>query len=94
MPLDWLAARRVVAFVYVGAAELAAGHFAGHSGAVVAVAVADAAGLQLVVAHCVELEPELASEPVVVLVAVRARVPAFVHSDEFAAGLVVDGELD
>ena len=102
MPLDWLVVRRAVAIVPV-ADELAAGHFAEQSGAVVAVAAAAAvvvdaadAELQLVVAHCVELEPlELASEPVVVvLVAVRARVPAIVHFDEFAAGLVVGGELD
>lgn len=86
MPLDWLVAKQV------GAAELdaglvaglVAGHFAGHSGAVAVV-------LQLV--HFVEL----ASEPVVVLVVLVVLVPVHavsVHSDGFAAGLVVSGELD
>ena len=78
----------------VGAAELVAGHFAAAVAvaavaavavAAVAVAVADAAvELQLVPVGAVELATEL-----VVLVA----VPVFVHSGEFAAGLVVGGEL-
>lgn len=76
---------------------------AGHSDAVAAVAVvdadaavaavADAVVLQLVAAHCVELEP--ATEPVVVVVVlVGVPVAVIVRSDEFAAGLVVSGELD
>ena len=77
----------------VGAAELVAGHFAAAVAVAavaavavaVAVAVADAAvELQLVPVGAVELATEL-----VVLVA----VPVFVHSGEFAAGLVVGGEL-
>ena len=82
LPLDWLV--KLVAFV-PDAAELV-GHFVGHSGA--AVGVAHAVELQLVGAHCVGLE-QLATEPVVLLVAVH--VPVFVRFDEFAAGLVVNG---
>lgn len=86
MPLDWLAAERVVAYVPAGAAELVdgnfAGDFAGHSGADVAVAVVDVAELQLVaVQRCAEPELELANGLVVLLVVV------------FAAGLVVGGGL-
>ena len=82
-------------------AELVAGHSAGRS------AAADAVELQLVAARCVGLglelepelelelelepepepEPELATEPVVL------GVPAFVRSGEFAAGLVVGGQV-
>ena len=64
----------------VGAAELVAARFAGHSDADFAVADAAAAELLLVVAHCVELELELelANGPVAGAV--------IVHSD---SGLVV-----
>ena len=86
----------------VGVAELV-GRSAG-SGAVVAavavdVAVAVADELQPAAApHCVELANELVVL-VVVLVALVAlvaavHVPAFVHSDEFAVGLVVNGQVD
>ena len=88
----------------VGAAELAAELVAGRSAAAaVVVAAADAVELQLVAARCVGLglelepelelelepepEPELATEPVVL------GVPAFVRSGEFAAGLVVGGQV-
>ena len=76
MPLDWLVGERV-AFVPVGAAELVAAR----SDADFAVADA-AAELLLVVAHCVEPEPEpeLANGPVAGAV--------FVHSD---SGLVGEG---
>ena len=78
MSLDWLVATRVVAS---GAAELVAGH----SGVVAgADADSDVAGPQLLVVHCVELANEL----------VVVRVLAFVHFDEFAAGLVVGGRAD
>lgn len=88
MPLDWLAAEPVVAYVPAGAAELVggsfAGDFAGHSGADVAVAVVDVAELQLVaVQRCAEreLELELANGLVVLPVVV------------FEPGLVVGGGL-
>lgn len=84
MSLDWLVAKRVVAS---GVAELVAGH----SGVVVVAAVvagadadSDAVGPQLLVVHCVELASEL----------VVVRVLAFVHFDEFVAGLVVGGRVD
>ena len=75
MLLDWLVVRRVafVPRVVVAAAELVAGHFAGHFG------VAAAELLLVVAAHATEL-------------VVAVHVPA-VHSDGFAAGPVVGGEL-
>ena len=79
MPLDWRAVRRVVANVPV-AAELVAGHFAGHFDFVDV--VAGGVELQLVVAHS---EHELAWTLVVGF--------ATVHFDEFAAELVVGGEV-
>ena len=71
----------------VGVAELVVGHFAdfGVAAAAVAAAVADAVELQLVAAHCDELATELVA---------AVHVPAFGHSDESAAGLVVNEQVD
>ena len=98
MPLDLPVVERFVASEHVGAAELVAGHSAGHSGC--DVAVAGVAELQLVaVAVAVAAgERELELELVLVLVVLEpigpVVVPVIVHSDEFVAGLVVGGRVD
>lgn len=92
MPLDLLVVKRVVAFEHVGAAELVAGHSAGHSGA--DVAVAGVAELQLVAVAVAADERVLVLVPVPVLVVLEPYgpvvVPVIVHS---AAGLVVGGRV-
>ena len=88
-------AERVVAFEHVGAAELVAGHSAGHSGADVAgVAELQLAAVVVAAAAAVAAgERELALALVVLAPYGPVVAPVFVHSDEFVAGLVVGGRV-
>ena len=86
----------------VGVAELV-GRSAGSGAVVAAVAVAVAVDVAVAVAdelqpaaapHCVELANELVVLVALVALVAAVHVPAFVHSDEFAVGLVVNGQVD
>ena len=104
MPLDLPVVERFVASEHVGAAELVAGHSAGHSGC--DVAVAGVAELQLVAVAVavavavdvadggVDLELDLEVVDVELDQLGHVVVHVIVHSDEFVAGLVVGGRVD